>query len=141
MNETNVYLQQQLSENAGLLAAERDRVQSLELQAREDINYFRHEIEQKQILFDITQKSFTDFEKQLSGVDNLGRAIETVKESNSKIAEQLIQNLSTKCVQLETNLSIRVHDIKGVIEDAVNKGLENSEERYANLSRKSQVIS
>ena len=86
-------------------------------------------------MFDITQKSFTDFEKQLSGVDNLGRAIETVKESNSKIAEQLIQNLSTKCVQLETNLSIRVHDIKGVIEDAVNKGLENSEERYVNLSR------
>ncbi|CUS12987.1 unnamed protein product [Tuber aestivum] len=118
MNEANVYLQQQLSENAGLLAAERDRVQTLELQAREDLNYFRHEIEQRQIMFDITRKNLTDFEKQLSEVDNIGRAIGTIKESNSKIAEQLIQNLSTKYVQLETNLSIRVHDIKSVIEDA-----------------------
>lgn len=135
MNEANVYLQQQLSENAGLLAAERDRVQTLELQAREDLNYFRHEIEQRQIMIDITQKNLTDFEKQLSEVDNIGRAIGTIEESNSKIAEQFVQNLSTKYVQLETNLSIRVHDIKSVIEDAVSKCLENSEQRYANSLR------
>ncbi|RPB00555.1 hypothetical protein L873DRAFT_777062 [Choiromyces venosus 120613-1] len=134
LNEANVYLQQQLSENAGLLAAERDRVQTLELQAREDVNYFRREIEQKQLLSDITRENLKEFEKQLSEVDNIGRAIGAIKESNSKIGEDLVQKLSTKCAQLENNLSIRVHDIKIVVENAVSKGLEYSEERLDQLA-------
>ncbi|KAG0640810.1 hypothetical protein HOY80DRAFT_999883 [Tuber brumale] len=140
LNEANVYLQQQLSENAGLLAAERDRVQTLELQAREDLNYFRHEIEQRQVLFDVTRKNLTDFEKQLSEVDSIERAIGTIKESNSKIVEQLIQNLSAKYVQLETSLNIRDHDIKSVIEDIVNTGLERSEQSIVKISTQSQKI-
>ncbi|KAG0130837.1 hypothetical protein HOY82DRAFT_608719 [Tuber indicum] len=134
LNEANVYLQQQLSENAGLLATERDRVQTLELQAREDLNYFRHEIEQRQILFDVTQKNLTDFETQLSEVGTIERAIGKIKESNSKIPELVIQNLSTKYAQLETNLSIRDHDIKSIIEDVVNKGLERSEQKLSGLA-------
>lgn len=117
VTESNEYLLKQLSENAGLLASERDRTQSLECQTQNDKKFYQEQLLQSASTLAVERDRMKVLEKQIQEADlkevNIIKAIEDIKV---ELAGKVILGLTAKFEEIQDAIAAGMQNMKLALE-------------------------